>query len=185
VPPVEVVADDLEDFEEEDEFVVEPEPAAPTAAEFDSTAFAQVEPIVEWPPESERTLISVRLAASGTERFAGRLVRMALAAEGFARGKYDIFHKPDDHNRAVLSAASLTKPGTFDLETIDSQRFTGLSLFAILPGPKAPVKTFEELLLTARSLNERLQGQLQDDRGGPLTPTRVALLRDEVEALER
>ena len=80
--------------------------------------------------------------------------------------------------RAVLSAANLSKPGTFDPETMDLQRFGGLSLFAVLPGPKPPLKAFEDLLATARNLNERLQGALQDERGGPLTPTRIATIRE-------
>jgi FtsZ-interacting cell division protein ZipA len=53
-----------------------------------------------------------------------------------------------------------------------------LSLFAVLPGPKPPLKAFEELLTTARNLNERLEGALQDERGGPLTPTRIAAIRE-------
>lgn len=137
-----------------------------------------VEPVVDWPPEDARQLVSLRLVAPQPERFAGRAVRQALAAEGFVLGKFAIFHKPDVHNRAVLSAASLTKPGTFDLDTMDTQRFGGLSLFAVLPGPKPPLKAFEELLTTARTLNERLQGALQDERGGPLTPTRIAAIRE-------
>jgi cell division protein ZipA len=137
-----------------------------------------VKPIVDWPPEDQRTLVSLRLVARPPDRFRGNLLRQALAAEGFVLGDLDIFHKPDADNRAVLSAASLTKPGTFDLETMDIQRFTGLNLFAVLPGPKTPQKAFEDLLLTARTLNERLEGALQDERGGPLTPMRIQALRD-------
>jgi cell division protein ZipA len=140
------------------------------------------EPIVDWPPEESRRILALRLVAPPPERFAGRTVRLALAAEGFLLGKFAIFHKPDEANRAVLSAASLTRPGAFDLETMDSQRYGGLSLFAVLPGPKAPLLAFEELLATARNLNERLQGALQDERGGPLTPLRVASIRDSLRA---
>ena len=82
----------------------------------------------------------------------------------------------------MLSAASLTRPGAFDLETMDSQRYAGLSLFAVLPGPKTPAQAFEELLATARNLNERLQGALQDERGGPLTVLRVASIRESLRA---
>jgi len=139
---------------------------------------ARPDPIVDWPPEDQRRLVALRLVAAAPERFTGRALRQALAAEGFVLGHFDIFHKPDADNRAVLSAASLTKPGTFDLETMDTQRFVGLNLFAVLPGPKPPRKTFDELLLTARTLNERLQGALQDERGGPLTPTRIIALRE-------
>ena len=139
---------------------------------------APPEPIVEWPPEQSRRILALRLVAPHPERFAGRTVRLALAAEGFLLGKFAIFHKPDGANRAVLSAAALTRPGAFDLETMDSQRYGGLSLFAVLPGPKAPAQAFEELLATARNLNERLEGALQDERGGPLTPLRVSTIRE-------
>lgn len=143
---------------------------------------APPEPIVEWPPEDSRRILALRLIAPQAERFPGRALRLALAAEGFLLGRFAIFHKPDEANRAVVSAASLTRPGAFDLATMDSQRYSGLSLFAVLPGPKAPPQAFEELLATARNLNERLQGALQDERGGPLTPLRVASIRDNLRA---
>ncbi|HVS76800.1 MAG TPA: cell division protein ZipA C-terminal FtsZ-binding domain-containing protein, partial [Steroidobacteraceae bacterium] len=139
-------------------------------------------PSVDWPPEADRRILALRLVSVSPERFSGRAIRTALVAEGFVHGKFSIFHKPDDANRAVLSAASLTRPGAFDLETMDSQRYAGLSLFAVLPGPKTPPQAFEELLAAARNLNERLQGALQDERGGPLTPLRVAGLRESLRA---
>jgi FtsZ-interacting cell division protein ZipA len=156
--------------------------AAESAVELPPLVITSSAPIVEWPPEEERKLIALRVVAVLPERFPGRALRQALAAEGFVLGKMAIFHKADTENRAVLSAASLTKPGTFDLDTMDTQRFGGLNLFAVLPGPKSPRRTFEELLITARTLNERLQGALQDERGGPLTPTRIAAIRDGLEA---
>jgi len=140
-----------------------------------------IEPIVDWPPETSRRILALRLVAP-QERFAGRTLRLALAAEGFLLGKFSIFHKPDEANRAVLSAASLTRPGSFDLETMDSQRYGGLSLFAVLPGPKRPPQAFEELLAAARNLNERLEGALQDERGGPLTALRVNGIRESLRA---
>jgi cell division protein ZipA len=135
---------------------------------------------VDWPPDDERQILALRLVAPQPNRFAGRSLRQALAAEGFVLGRFAIFHKPDDARRAVLSAASLTRPGTFDLDTMDSQHYGGLSLFAVLPGPKSPPQAFDELVFTARSLNERLHGVLQDEQGSPLTPARVALLREQL-----
>jgi FtsZ-interacting cell division protein ZipA len=134
-------------------------------------------PIVEWPPDDKRRILALRLVAP-PERFAGRLLRQALAAEGFVLGRFAIFHKPDAQRRAVLSAASLSRPGTFDAETMDSQHFGGLSLFAVLPGPKSPSQAFDELVSASRALNERLQGLLQDEQGSPLTPARIAQLRE-------
>jgi FtsZ-interacting cell division protein ZipA len=152
------------------------ESAAPLFTAADVTPIK--EPIVDWPPDDLRKVVALRLVAPPNDRLAGRALRLALSSEGFVLGKFQIFHKPDSSGRAVLSAANLSKPGTFDVETMDSQRFSGLSLFAVLPGPKPPQKAFDDLLSTARNLNERLQGALQDERGGPLTPTRIATLRE-------
>jgi cell division protein ZipA len=139
-------------------------------------------PLVQWPADPQRRILAVRLVAPLRERFAGRSLRQALAAEGFVLGQFAIFHKPDEERRAVLSAASLTRPGTFDMQTMDSQHYGGLSLFAVLPGPKPPPQAFEELVFTARNLNERLHGVLQDERGSPLTMARIAQLREQVRA---
>lgn len=135
------------------------------------------DPIVDWPDESMRRIVALRLVAPA-ERFAGRAVRQALVAEGFVLGKFSIFHRAGPDGRAVVSAASLNKPGTFDAEAIDMQRYGGLNLFAVLPGPLPPVSAFEELLTSARNLSERLQGALQDERGEPLTPMRAAMIRE-------
>ena len=138
--------------------------------------------LVDWPAEHERHILALRLVAPLPERFAGRSLRQALVAEGFLLGQFAIFHKPDDEHRAVLSAASLTRPGTFDMETMDSQHYGGLSLFAVLPGPKPPGQAFDELVFAARNLNERLHGVLQDEQGTPLTPARIAQLRAQLRA---
>ena len=139
-------------------------------------------PRVDWPPDERRRIVALRLVAPQPERFAGRSLRQALAAEGFVLGRFAIFHKPDEEQRAVLSAASLTRPGTFDVETMDSQHYGGLSLFAVLPGPKPPPQAFDELVVAARNLNERLCGILQDEQGSPLTAARIALLRERLSA---
>lgn len=158
-------------------------PAKTSASGFAAADVTPVaDPIVDWPPDDQRRVIALRLVATAPDRLPGRALRLALASEGFVLGKFQIFHKPDESGRAVLSAADLSKPGTFDLATMDLQRYGGVSLFAVLPGPRAPLRTFDDLLASARSLNERLQGALQDERGGPLTPTRIATLRESLGA---
>jgi cell division protein ZipA len=128
---------------------------------------AATEPIVDWPPEEERKLLAVRILAKSDERFSGRAVRLALSAEGFVFGKHSIFHKPGADARAIVSAASLIQPGTFDLPTMDTQRFGGIYLFAVLPGPMPDAQMSVELISAAHALNERLQGVLRDERGEP------------------
>lgn len=133
---------------------------------------------VEWPTDAERRIVAVRVVPRGADRFAGRSVRQALAGEGLRHGPMDIFHAADAEGRVIFSAANLTKPGVFDLATIDAQRFSGLNLFAVLPGPVAPDETFDRLFETARSLSSRLNGELLDHRGEALTQARAAELRE-------
>jgi FtsZ-interacting cell division protein ZipA len=82
----------------------------------------------------------------------------------------------------VISAAALAQPGTFDPSIMDSQRFSGLNLFAVLPGPKPERETFDELVHAARQLAERLDGIMADQHGDELTPQRVARLRQSLDA---
>lgn len=138
-------------------------------------------PIVEWPPEEQRKLLSLRIVAQPGARFGGRALRLALSADGFVLGKFSIFHKPDANAHAIVSAASLTQPGTFDAETMDTCRYGGLSIFAVLPGPLPDPQMFDELLTAARSLNARLEGVLQDEHGETLTAMHAAELREKLD----
>ena len=139
---------------------------------------APVNPVaVDWPDPDASQVIAVRLV-SGAERFSGRAVRMAVAAEGFVLGKFSIFHKPGPDGRALLSIASLNKPGTFEHHSIDVQRYSGLNLFTVLPGPMPGPDAVDELLACAQVLSQRLRGALQDETGEPLSPARTAAMRD-------
>jgi FtsZ-interacting cell division protein ZipA len=111
------------------------------------------------------------------------VVRQALGACGFEHGRFGIFHQPGADGRALLSAANLTKPGIFDLPNMDFQRFSGLSLFAVLPGPLPPAAALDHLLDTAQDLAERLRARLQDEQGLALGATQLENLRRTVQDL--
>jgi len=130
-------------------------------------------PIVQWPPEEQRQVISIRLVGATPERLSGRPLRQALAACGFVHGRFGIFHQPDADGRALISAANLNKPGVFDPSSMDYQRFRGLGLFTVLPGPLPPAAALDHLLDTAGDLAERLQARLQDEHGLPLDEVRL------------
>jgi hypothetical protein len=140
-------------------------------------------PVVEWPPEAERHIISVRIAALSHERLSGRVVRLALGACGFEHGRFGIFHQPGADGRALISAANLSKPGIFDLPNMDFQRFSGLSLFAVLPGPLPAAAALDHLLDTAQDLAERLRARLQDEQGLTLGAAQLEALRRTVQDL--
>ena len=139
--------------------------------------------VVDWPPECERRILSLRISALSHERLSGRVVRLALGACGFEHGRFGIFHQPGADGRALLSVANLSKPGIFDLQNMDFQRFSGLSVFAVLPGPLPPAAALDHLLDTAQDLAERLRARLQDEQGLPLGATQLETLRRTVQDL--
>lgn len=138
--------------------------------------------VLAWPGEAERRIVALRVTPVREPRFAGRALRQAFAATGFWHGPLDIYHLPDESGRVILSAAALAQPGTFDPSIMDSQRFSGLNLFAVLPGPLSERETFDELVHAARSLAERLEGTLSDQHGEELTAARIARLRQSLES---
>lgn len=135
-----------------------------------------------WPDESERRIVTLRVLPKNEPRFAGRALRQAFGSAGFWHGPLDIYHLPDAEGRVILSAAALAQPGTFDPSIMDSQRFSGLNLFAVLPGPLPERECFDELVHAARQLAERLDGQLTDQHGEELTGQRIARLRQSLDA---
>jgi FtsZ-interacting cell division protein ZipA len=168
-PPI---SEFTESFEEESVTVL---PVAEVAPAPDVPAPSSV--VVDWPAPEVSKVLAVRLMSAG-EKFSGRAVRMALSSEGFILGKFAIYHKPAADGRALLSIASLTKPGTFESHSIDMQRYSGLNLFTVLPGPLPGPEAVDELLVCAQVLSQRLRGTLQDDQGQPLSPARTALMRN-------
>jgi cell division protein ZipA len=138
--------------------------------------------VLAWPGEAERRIVTLRVIPKTEPRFPGRALRQAFSAAGFWHGPLDIYHLPDETGRVVVSAAALAQPGTFDPSIMDSQRFSGLNLFAVLPGPKPERETFDELVHSARQLAERVDGMLADQHGEELTPQRIARLRQALEA---
>ena len=133
--------------------------------------------VLAWPREAERRIVTLRVIPSAEPRFAGRTLRQAFASAGFWHGPLDIYHLPDDEGRVVVSAAALAQPGTFDPSIMDSQRFSGINLFTVLPGPMSERGAFDALVGAARVLAERLEGSITDQHGEELTQARIQRLR--------
>jgi FtsZ-interacting cell division protein ZipA len=154
--------------------------AAPLTGQF--AALPAERPVrLAWPPDAERVVLALRIVPIGEEPLSGRAVRQSLGACGFVHGPMQIFHQAAEDGRAVLSAASLRNPGTLDPASMDFQRFAGLSLFAVLPGPLAAPAALDHLLHTARDLAQRLHARLQDEHGAPLDAARLESLRRSVQ----
>jgi FtsZ-interacting cell division protein ZipA len=160
--------------------------AAPDPAPTDAPAPAPVELpapgsepplIVEWPDEGARRIVTLRILPARHDRLAGRALRQGLTASGFRHGAFGIFHLPEQDGRVVLSAASLVRPGMLDPATMDFQRFAGINLFAVLPGPVSAEAALQRLGQVAVELAGRVEGQVQEESGAPFNAAAVSAWR--------
>ena len=125
-------------------------------------------------------IVTVRVCAPGEEHWPGAQLLEALELHGLAFGRYQVFHRKHSDGRSLFCVASLIEPGTFDIAVMADQEFRGVTMFAVLPGPIAPLETLDELYATARGLAEALSGVVQDAKGMPLSMQRAAAVRDDV-----
>jgi cell division protein ZipA len=155
----------------------EPLPATPPAPEVPS--------LVETVSEEEKAkpapdrIVALRLVPRADELPAERAVT-ALRNAGLEHGRYSIFHRQLGSNREGFSVASLTEPGSFDLERIANTTIAGLSFFVVLPGDGDPVARFDAMVETARRLSVELAADLFDERGSSWSSQRERYLREEL-----
>ena len=129
-------------------------------------------------PGPER-VVALRLIPRGAELPTERAVA-ALRNAGLEHGRYAIFHRQLGANREGFSVASLTEPGSFDLEHLDDASIAGLSFFLVLPGMGDPVSRFDAMVETARAMSVELAADLFDERGSSWSSQRERYLREEL-----
>jgi cell division protein ZipA len=154
----------------------EPPPAEPAP---------QPESLVQTVSEEEKArpgperVVALRLVPRGAELPTERAVA-ALRDAGLEHGRYSIFHRQLGTNREGFSVASLTEPGSFDLEHLGDGTIAGLSFFLVLPGKGDPVTRFDAMVETARALSVELAADLFDERGSSWSSQRERYLREEL-----
>jgi cell division protein ZipA len=133
------------------------------------------------PRAAPERIIALRLIPRGEELPADRTVQ-ALRNAKLEHGRYGIFHRllNGTDGEAAFSVASLTEPGTFDLDNLNDQTVAGLSFFVVLPGAGDPVASFDAMVETARALAVELDAELHDERGSSWSVQRERYIREEI-----
>ncbi len=148
-------------------------PAIPEASDSAAAGGAAPGPlpelIVDWPAEDSRRIVTLRILPARQDRLAGRALRQGLAACGFRHGQFGIFHLAGDDGRVYISAASLVRPGMLDPATMDFQRFAGINVFAVLPGPVSADVALQRLAQVAVEVAARVGGRVQDESSSPFS----------------
>jgi len=133
-------------------------------------------------PPVEQKVVTLRLVAGGQDTLAGDELVLSLRGIGMRHGKFGIFHRYEgsDEDKVIFSAASLVEPGSFDLTNIKDQKFPGISIFMILPGPVDGAEGFDLMTAAGRTLAQSLKAELLDESGSTLSIQRERYLREEI-----
>lgn len=131
----------------------------------------------------EKIVVINMVALPEGGRFPGPELVQALEAADMHYGEYQIFHRLSDTPSGpgiLFSAANILKPGWFDLEQIAGLNTPGVAFFMRLPGPHDGLATFEQMLVAARTVAERLGGHLLDGRRCDLTQQAIKHIREDL-----
>lgn len=138
-----------------------------------------VETVSEEEKRAPERIVALRLVPRSAE-LPTELAIAALRSAGLEHGRYAIFHRQLGTNREGFSVASLTEPGSFDLDHPADSTIAGLSFFVVLPGNGDPVSRFDAMVETARRLSVELKADLFDERGSSWSSQRERYLREEL-----
>jgi cell division protein ZipA len=140
----------------------------------------EAESAPQLPPVGDQLIVALRLRARQPAGFDGSDLVKAFSAEGLEFGRFGAFHSLDERRRSRFLVASLVEPGSFEIEKMHELRCPGVSMFMVLPGPREPLSALDGMLTCARRLAERLDGEVLDDKGNPLTMQQAGWLREQV-----
>jgi len=139
------------------------------------------------PVQQPDLIVSVTLLAKD-DAFNGEKLLHCMLSRGLRFGDMDIFHRhkhTSGEGPIQFSLANALKPGTFNLDDMNSFKTRAVTLFMMLPGPREPVKAYELMLDTAQHLATELGGQLLDDTKSALTQQTIQHFKEQIVEFER
>lgn len=138
-------------------------------------------------PTQPDLIISFTVLAKNEHGFNGEKLLHCMLSRGLRFGDMDIFHRhkqTSGEGPIQFSLANALKPGTFNLDDMNSFKTRAVSLFLMLPGPSDPLNAYNLMLDTARHLASELDGQLLDDHKSVLTQQTIQHFQEQIIAYE-
>ena len=174
-----------------------PSAQAPEAAQPESQP--SIEPVVENEPPSPEPpprraapelleVIVMHMVTPAANAMPGRDLLQALLEQGMRYGDMNIFHRHQARNgrdELQFSMANALEPGTFDIDTMETQTFRAVTFFLKMPGPANPGDALERMIKTVRHLGDRFGGEVRDDQHSALTQQTIEHMRERVRDFER
>lgn len=146
------------------------------------------EPEISEPVVEPELIFSLYIVANPEQPYVGEALVEKLLELGMRHGDMDIFHR---HSQSTgrgpvqFSLANAYDPGTFDLDNLKNLETKGLAVFMALPGPKTPMKAYEMMASTCRSIVEDLGGHIIDSSKAHYSKQIEAHHKEQIQEFER
>lgn len=166
--------------------------SAASSAQTPATMEPELEP--EPSPEPRRAapelleVIVMHMVTPAANAMPGRDLLQALLEQGMRYGDMNIFHRHQARNgrdELQFSMANALEPGTFDIDSMETQSFRAVTFFLKMPGPANPGDALERMIKTVRHLGDRFGGEVRDDQHSALTQQTIEHMRERVRDFER
>lgn len=136
---------------------------------------------------SEVLVINVR--AGKNQQLQGSDLLEQVLENGLRYGAMNIFHYhegEDGEGPVLFSMANMLKPGTFDLQSIDSFTTVGVTFFLTLPVVNDQhMAAYESMLATAKNVAAVLNADLNDDQRSVMTSQTMEHYRERIRDFSR
>ncbi len=139
-------------------------------------------------PADYDKVVVLHVAAREGEQLAGSDLVVAAEKAGLSFDSPGVFFRMEEsqpEQPPIFSVASMIKPGTFDLRSIETLRTPGVTFIMTLPGPLSALDAWDVMLPTAQRMAELLDAQLLDDERNALGRQGIAHMRDQLRAWDR
>ena len=154
-------------LDDEDPLVAEPVEAEPAVPEAN-------------PESDEEKVVVLTVMAKDRAPYALADLMSVLEDAGLKRTEQHIYRRGLDTGSgtvALYTVANILEPGTFEAEPAESASTPGVALIMQLPGPFDGLVTFEQMVLTAPRIADRLGGDALARRRTAVTARAVVHIR--------
>ena len=133
-------------------------------------------------------VLVIHAIARNPEGFRGADLLWLFNSCDLRYGEKDIFHRFEEvggEGCIQFSVAQMRNPGIFDPAQMEDQRFSGLSFFMSLPGPKRPLEAYEAMSEMAMAVSRNLKADVLDGTHSAMTPQTMEHERQQILDFER
>lgn len=145
-------------------------------------------PSTEKQEDIQEEVLALNVKMPDGKAIPGAALLPALLTLGFKFGEHNVFHRHAASNGKgpkLFSLANMFKPGTFDVDAMETFETQGITLFMILPIEGEPQQVFNMMHNAARKLADEFGGQILDGRRSLLTKQSLQQYVEKIREFER